>query len=421
MSSTIDPGTDEAVGGPSWVDPHAGRRPPSAPGTTARARRFAPYAVAALLGGLVAGIVVAAVGDHDGGRGGASATSAAAAAVPASAAAPAAPAPTAGAETIPQIYRAASPGVVQINQGGAEGSGFVLDRQGDIVTNAHVVTNGGPVSVSFSNNDRVPARLVGYDNTTDVALLHVKVPAAALVPLPLGDSATLQVGDGVVAIGNPFGLDRSASAGIVSALNRQITSPNGFAINGAIQTDAAINHGNSGGPLLDMHGQVIGIDSQIADSGVDANVGVGFAVPIDTVKQIVTGLARHGSISHAFLGVSLSPVDQTLASQVKVPVSSGAMIAGIDPSGPAASSSLQAATGTIVLDGTTYSIGGDIVTGVNGTRVTSPEDLQTAIGALRAGDRVALQVVRPDGTRATVTLTAGRQPTTSPAAQELQP
>jgi S1-C subfamily serine protease len=421
MSSTIDPGTDEAVGGPSWVDPHAGRRPPSAPGTTARARRFAPYAVAALLGGLVAGIVVAAVGDHDGGRGGASATSAAAAAVPASAAAPAAPAPTAGAETIPQIYRAASPGVVQINQGGAEGSGFVLDRQGDIVTNAHVVTNGGPVSVSFSNNDRVPAHLVGYDNTTDVALLHVKVPAAALVPLPLGDSATLQVGDGVVAIGNPFGLDRSASAGIVSALNRQITSPNGFAINGAIQTDAAINHGNSGGPLLDMHGQVIGIDSQIADSGVDANVGVGFAVPIDTVKQIVTGLARHGSISHAFLGVSLSPVDQTLASQVKVPVSSGAMIAGIDPSGPAASSSLQAATGTIVLDGTTYSIGGDIVTGVNGTRVTSPEDLQTAIGALRAGDRVALQVVRPDGTRATVTLTAGRQPTTSPAAQELQP
>ena len=421
MSSTIDPGPDAPVGAPSWVESDAGRQPPPRHRTTARARRFAPFAAAALLGGVAGGLVVAAFGDHDGGSGGTAATTAAAADIPASAAAPAAAAPTAGAESIPQIYRAASPGVVQINQGGAEGSGFVLDRRGDIVTNAHVVTNGGPVSVSFSSNDRVPATVVGFDNTTDVALLRVKVPATALVPLPLGDSSNVQVGDGVVAIGNPFGLDRSASAGIVSALNRQITSPNGFAIDGAIQTDAAINHGNSGGPLLDLQGRVIGIDSQIADSGVDANVGVGFAVPIDTVKQIVQGLAQHGSISHAFLGVQLSPVDPTLAAQVKVPVSSGAMIAGIDPGGPAASSSLRAATGTIVLDGTTYSTGGDIVTAANGTKVTSPEDLQTAIGALRAGDRVALAVVRPDGSRATVKLTAGRQPTTSPAAQGLQP
>jgi putative serine protease PepD len=419
MSSTTDPGTGPQTGAPPWLDRDPARQPPPASRRTARARRFVPFAAIALLAGIAGGLIVAAFGDHDGR--GTTTTTAAAAGVPAAAAAPVSAAPTAGTETIPQIYRAASPGVVQINQGGAEGSGFVIDRKGDIVTNAHVVTNGGPVTVSFSNNDRVPAKVVGFDNTTDVALLRVTVAASALVPLPLGNSATLQVGDGVVAIGNPFGLDRSASAGIVSALNRQITSPNGFAINGAIQTDAAINHGNSGGPLLDLHGRVIGIDSQIADSGVDANVGVGFAVPINTVRQIVTGLAQHGSISHAYLGLSLAPVDQTLAAQVKVPVSSGAMVAGIDPGGPAASSSLHAATGTIVLDGTTYSIGGDIVTAVNGTKVTSPEDLQTAIGALRAGDRVTLAVVRPDGTRATVTLTAGRQPTTSPAAQGLQP
>ncbi len=227
---------------------------------------------------------------------------------------PAAAPATPGAKSIEQIYRAAAPGVVQVNQGDAEGSGFVLDRQGDVVTNAHVVTNGGPVTVSFSNDDRVPATVVGFDNSTDVALLKVTAPATALVPLPLGDSATLQVGDGVVAIGNPFGLDRSATSGIVSALNREITSPNGFGINGVIQTDAAINHGNSGGPLLNLQGQVVGINSQIADSGVDANVGVGFAIPIDTVKQITHDLAANGSISHAYLGVQLTPVDPTLAS-----------------------------------------------------------------------------------------------------------
>jgi putative serine protease PepD len=410
MSTIHDPGTERGDGARDWREPgpHA-----AAPAGRSRVRRLAPFALAAVIGGAVAGVVVTALGDHDSSSPGAASTSAASAPVAAS---PAAAAPTAGAEPIPQIYRAAAPGVVQINQGGAEGSGFVLDRQGDIVTNAHVVTNGGPVSVSFSNDDRVPARVVGFDNTTDVALLRVHVPAKALAPLPLGDSASLQVGDGVVAIGNPFGLDRSASAGIVSALNRQITSPNGFTIGGAIQTDAAINHGNSGGPLLDLRGRVIGIDSQIADSGVDANVGVGFAIPIDTVKQITHDLALHGSISHAYLGVQLAPVDPTLAGEVKVPVSAGAMIVGVDPGGPAASAGLRAATGSIVIDGTTYGVGGDIITAVNRTRITSPEDLQAAFGALRAGDRVTLALVHPDGTRATVTLTAGRQPSTSPSA-----
>jgi S1-C subfamily serine protease len=380
--------------------------------------RIVPFVVVALLGGAAGGGIVAAF-DHDGTTT-TTASPAATLATPA-AAVPATAVATGGTKTIEQIYKAAAPGVVQVNQGNAEGSGFVLDRQGHVVTNAHVVTNGGPVTVSFSNDDRVPATVVGFDNSTDVALLKVTAPSSALVPLPLGDSSTLQVGDGVVAIGNPFGLDRSATSGIVSALNREITSPNGFGINGVIQTDAAINHGNSGGPLLNLQGQVVGINSQIADSGVDANVGVGFTIPIDTVKQITRDLAASGSISHAYLGVQLAPVDPTIAAEAKLPVSHGAMISGIDGGSPAASAGLRAATRTSVIDGTTYGIGGDIITAVDGKPVTSPEDVQTAIGALRAGDRIALSVVRADGSKTTISLTAGLQPKTSPALQGQQP
>ena len=283
MNTITGPDIDQSEGADrSTAPPHAHRQAPAS-----RRRRWAsrvvPVAVVALLAGGVGGGLVAAAGHTD------------------------APPPTTGgagapvlavstfatigaAQSIEEIYRATAPGVVQITQGNAEGSGFVIDEQGDIVTNAHVVTNGGPVTVSFSNADQAPARVVGVDDSTDVALLKVAVPAAALVPLPLGDSSTLQVGDGVVAIGNPFGLDRSATSGIVSAIDRQIQAPNGFAINGVIQTDAAINHGNSGGPLLNAQGQVVGITSQIADSGVNANVGVGFAVPINTVKQVIADL-----------------------------------------------------------------------------------------------------------------------------------
>lgn len=393
-------------------------RPPvePAPARTGRAwhrRRWAvgalPVVVAALLGGAVAGGSVAAYMD-----GGASSTAGAATSAP--------PAPSsvfavAGRkpESIEQIYRQASPGVVQITQGRAQGSGFVIDAKGDIVTNAHVVAGGGPVTVSFSDDDQVPARIVGVNDSTDVAVLRVSVPASALVPLPLGDSSALRVGDAVVAIGNPFGLDRSATDGIVSALDRQIPSPNGYAINGAIQTDAAINHGNSGGPLLDAHGKVVGITSQIADSGVNANVGVGFAVPINTVRQELSSLETSGSVAHAWLGVRLAPVDPAIAARDHLPVSHGAMIAGVEAGGPAAVAGLRPASGAIVVGGTSYGVGGDIVTAVGGRPVTSPQDLQSAVESLRAGDRIALTVVHPDGSTVTITVTAGVQPTTSPA------
>ena len=408
MNTITEPNAGESKGADRSTAPPAAHRPAPASHRRQWATRLVPLAAAALLGGVVAGGLVAAVGDND-----ASPPTTGVAIAPAVASSTFA---TRGpAESIEQIYRAAAPGVVQITQGNVEGSGFVIDTQGDIVTNAHVVTNGGAVTASFSNADQAPVRVVGVDDSTDVALLKVAVPAAALAPLPLGDSSTLQVGDAVVAIGNPFGLDRSATNGIVSAIDRQIVSPNGFAINGAIQTNAAINHGNSGGPLLNAQGKVIGITSQIADSGVNANVGVGFAVPINTVKQVTADLKAIGSVAHAWLGVSLAPVDPTIAARAALPVSHGAMIAGVEAGGPAASAGLRAATRTTVLGGMSYGIGGDIVTAVNGTPISSPQDLQSAVEALRAGAKIALAVVHPDGSKATVTITAGLQPKTSPA------
>jgi putative serine protease PepD len=387
MNTITEPGAGESKGADRSTAPPAAHR--STPASRRRwATRLVPLAVAALLGGVVAGGLVAAVGDND-----ASPPTTGVAIAPAVARSTFATRGTA--ESIEQIYRAAAPGVVQITQGDVEGSGFVIDKQGDIVTNAHVVTNGGAVTASFSNADQAPVRVVGVDASTDVALLKVAVPAAALVPLPLGDSSTLQVGDAVVAIGNPFGLDRSATNGIVSAIGRQIVSPNGFPINGAIQTNAAINHGNSGGPLLNAQGQVIGITSQIADSGVNANVGVGFAVPINTVKQVTADLKATGSVAHAWLGVSLAPVDPTIAAQAALPVSHGAMIAGVEAGGPAASAGLRAATRRTIIGGMSYGIGGDIVTAVNGTPISSPQDLQSAVEALRAGDKIALAVSTP--------------------------
>ena len=391
----------------------AGSSPPAPPpdhigSRPGRAGRLIPLVVAALLGGCVAGGIVAAL-DRDGSAPPPTVSAAASAEVPSNAFAP-----NGRAKSIEQIYAGASPGVVQITQGNAEGSGFVIDANGDIATNAHVVDGGGAVTVSFSNNDKVPAKVVGIDDSTDVALLKVSAPSAALVPLQFGDSSKLRVGDSVVAIGNPFGLDRSASSGIVSAVGRQIQAPNGFAINGAIQIDAAINHGNSGGPLLNAQGQVVGITSQIADSGVNANVGVGFAVPSNTVSQIVKELGTSGSVAHAWLGVQLSPVDANIATRAKLPVTHGAMITGVGPNGPAASAGFRVATGKTVIGGTSYGTGGDIVTAVNGSPVTSPEDLQTAIGALRAGARISFSVVHPDGSKGSVVVTAGRQPKTAP-------
>jgi S1-C subfamily serine protease len=393
---------------------------PEAPTTTSKRPRspLLPLALAAVLGGGVAAASVVAVTD----RGATKTVVVSGAPAPVStAAAKTVTVPAGTSETITAIYKDAAPGVVTVSRGQGTGSGFVIDRDGYVLTNAHVVDATGAITVSFSNGDRVDAKLVGTDASTDVALLKVSEPSDALHPIPLGDSATIQVGDPVVAIGNPFGYDRTITSGIVSAVARQIESPNGFPINNAIQTDAAINHGNSGGPLLNMQGQVVGINSQIADSGVNANVGVGFAIPINLVKSIETDLRAHGSVQHAYLGVTLSDIDPALVASLKdLPVSSGVMVAAVSPNSPASAAGLKGGNNRVVLDGQTYVIGGDIVTAINGTPVKTVTDLQSAIQQQRAGDVVTLSVVHNDGSKAAVKVTLGHQPASAATQQAPQ-
>lgn len=218
----------------------------------------------------------------------------------------------------------------------AEGSGFVLDEDGRIVTNDHVVEGATEIDVAFADGTKADATLLATDPLLDLAVIQVDVDAATLAPLRLGEAETLRVGEAVVAIGSPFGLERSVSAGIVSALGRQITAPNGFTLSNAIQTDAAINHGNSGGPLLDEDGQVIGVSAQIADSGVDANVGIGFAVALDeAAREAIASLARGETVAHAWLGVSLDDVDAILATSGEVEATQGALVTGLVAGGPA--------------------------------------------------------------------------------------
>ena len=206
--------------------------------------------------------------------------------------------------SVQSIYRLAGKGVVEITAGQGQGSGFVYDSNGHIVTNAHVVEGSSSVSIKFSNGKAYSARVVGTDASTDLAVLKVDAPVSQLFPLTLGDSSSLVVGDQVVAIGSPFGLEGTVTSGIVSALHREMTSPNNFAIDNSIQTDAAINHGNSGGPLLNAEGKVVGVTAQI-ESNSGGNEGVGFAVPSNTVRSIASQLISNGKAEHAFLGVVL--------------------------------------------------------------------------------------------------------------------
>ena len=322
------------------------------------------------------------------------------------------PAVQSGTMDITQMYEKYGAGVVRVEHGSGLGSGFVFDKEGHILTNAHVVDGAqGPISVSFSNNEKVEAKVVGVDNATDVAVLKVDVPASALTVIPLGSSANLEVGAPVVAIGNPFGQDRTVTSGIISAMARQIQAPNGFAINGAIQTDAAINHGNSGGPLLDMNGRVIGINSQIDTGGTgDGNVGIGFAVPVDLVKQVASELMATGKAQHAWLGVQLTDVDPTLASQVKIGSDYGAMIANVTEGSPAAKAGLKGATGEVTIGGQTYAIGGDVVVAANGKKIEDVAALQAVVSAGKPGDKLELTVKDSDGKSKQITVTLGDQP-----------
>ena len=327
-----------------------------------------------------------------------------------------------GAKPVQQIYEETGPGVVQVTTSGVDstnpyfgpqatsslGSGFVVDRDGYIVTNYHVIEDAQEIEVNFSGDDRVPAKIVGSDPSTDLAVLKIDAQSRALTPLPLGNSDDVHVGDAVVAIGNPFGLERSVTAGIVSALQRDLTAPNGYTIDKVIQTDAPINQGNSGGPLLNARGQVIGVNSQIS-SETGGNVGIGFAVPVNTVKEVVSQIKASGKVEHAYLGVQMQEITPELAETVNVPVDEGVMVVGVVEGSPADEAGLQGGEQQVIVGGRSYVLGGDIVTRADGQPVTSPDDLRSMIMEKSPGDSITLDIQRGQSTR-TVNVTLGQQP-----------
>ena len=287
-------------------------------------------------------------------------------------------------------------GSVQVDPFGGEqqqrgqGSGFVIDSEGHIVTNDHVVEGANTVSVRFWNGDTYDAKVVGVDASTDLAVIKVDAPDSVLHPLPVGDSSDVQVGNTVFALGSPFGLEDSFTSGIVSALHRQIEAPNNFTINDSIQTDAAINHGNSGGPLLNSSGEVIGVNAQIAGN-TGANVGIGFAIPSNTVKKIAAQLIDTGEVEHAYLGVQVQDVPAAVAEELGLV--EGVQIASFPQTGsqtPAQKAGLRAATGEKTIDGEPYSTGGDVITAIDGEKITSSEELQRAIDSKKPGDTISV-------------------------------
>jgi S1-C subfamily serine protease len=328
------------------------------------------------------------------------------------------PPATAAAETglsLEAIYKADARGVVSVitttADGTAQGSGIVLDTSGYILTNQHVVEGQRGVRVSFSNHDNVKARVIGTDASTDLAVLKVDLPASALHPLPLGDSSTVQVGDSVVAIGNPFGLDRTLTAGIISAVHREISAPNSFAIRDALQTDAAINHGNSGGPLIDRTGAVIGINAQLpSNSQVNGNVGVGFAIPVDIAKTVIPQLEEKGHVEHPWLGLEGDAIDASLAHAGHVPVAHGVLIEGVVPDSPIAKAGLVAGSSSVIVNGMGYCLGGDVITAIDGTSVSSVLGLQGLLSSHTPGDTISLHVVHKSGSGKDYDVKLGTQP-----------
>jgi S1-C subfamily serine protease len=317
------------------------------------------------------------------------------------------------------VQRTASPfdfGLPQEQQGTSTGSGFVIDKDGTIATNAHVVDGATRVSVRFGDGAAHPAKILGVDKSTDLALLKIDPKGVDLHPLPLGSSHGIQVGDPTVAIGNPFGLDRTLTTGVVSALQRHIKAPNGFTIDNVIQTDAAINPGNSGGPLIDATGKVIGINSQIeTGSNGNGNVGIGFAIPIDTVKQKIGTLKKTGTIKYAYLGVSTQTIDSSFAGLL--PVKNGALVQTVTAGSPAAKAGLQGGDITAQVGGTPVALGGDIITTCDNQTITSADDLSSLVGRHKAGDKVKITFIRDRKTK-TVEVTLGTRPASLSADQQ---
>jgi S1-C subfamily serine protease len=389
-----------------------------------------PFA-SALAGGLVVallGWVAIAAGWVDGGD---STVATAPAAVPL--ATPAADNGSGDGETVGQIYKAASPGVAYIEAqraaprasefspfgppggggGTATGSGFVIDDQGRIITNAHVVDGSDDITVKLSEDgDTYDAKLLGEDPSTDIAVLQIDAPGDALHPISLGDSTQVSVGDPVVAIGNPFGLDHTATAGIVSAVQREIDSPNGFVIRDAIQTDAPINPGNSGGPLLDGAGRVIGVNSQIESPDGRGNVGIGFAVPINTAHEVADQLIEKGEVQHAYVGISGTDLTPRIADVLNIDADGGAIVESVVPDSPADKAGIEAGDSQITIDGQPLKVGGDVIVAADGKPVDSMSDVIAAVDSKQPGDELQLTLLH-GGDQRDVTVELAERPATA--------
>jgi S1-C subfamily serine protease len=333
------------------------------------------------------------------------------------------------ADTVGQVYQRDGQGVAYIEaqekstqsispfgpmqQGGgtATGSGILMDDQGHVLTNAHVVDNASSVTVKFGDGDALDAKVLGVDDSTDVAVLAVDPSRVDAQPLQLGDSSQVKVGDPAVAIGNPYGLDRTVTSGIISALQRQIDAPNGFTISDVIQTDAAINPGNSGGPLIDGQGRVIGINSQIATgTGSSGSVGIGFAVPINTAKDVASQIIDGGSVQHAYLGIEGADLTPEIADALNLPVDQGALVQKVTPNGPADDAGLQGGgNATVSIGGAKVRAGGDVITAVDGQSISGMDDLISAVNEKDPGDTVTLDVLR-DGSKTQVDVKLGDRP-----------
>jgi S1-C subfamily serine protease len=372
---------------------------------------FIPFISALLGGGIVVAVIAAA--------GGLGATSKTVTTVQAAPIAPSNASQQSTGLTPHDIYVRDAPGVVFVTstivqktespfnlfggsegtqrQGEATGSGIVIDNSGTILTNYHVVENAIKVTVSLEKGKTVNAQVVGKDPSNDLAVLRIHPEGLTLHPLTLGTSSAVQVGDPVLAIGNPFDLERTLTTGVISALQRQITAPNGFTIDNVLQTDAPINPGNSGGPLLDDSGRVIGINSQIETGGSGGgSVGIGFAVPIDTAKSEIPQLEKGGTVRGAYIGLTSLTIDGSL-SALNLPVKSGALVQTVQKGTPAEKAGIRGGNVNGSTEGGQVAVGGDIVVSVDGKAVNSSEDLANDISAKKPGDTITVGLLRGTG------------------------
>ena len=304
------------------------------------------------------------------------------------------------------IYRNAGVGVVNITSAVLErdffsrpipkegaGSGSIIDTEGHILTNHHVIQDSEKLEVTLNDGSKWPAKFVGSDPGNDLAVIKINAPGKKLAPIPMGDSSQLEVGQKVLAIGNPFGLSQRLTTGVISSLSRNIRSESGILIDDVIQTDAAINPGNSGGPLLDSSGKIIGINSAII-SPTGASVGIGFAIPINTAKRILPDLISKGRVSYPWIGASIFPLIPEFSNYLGLIAERGAMLMEVVPNGPADKAGLKGGNRQVQIGNLLIIIGGDVITELNSKKINSSDDLIRMIRDHRPGDSIELRILR---------------------------